>query len=268
MMRYRPLVMEEYINCPECDAALDPDAEFCSECGAAVGGFVFGGPTPYRRHAKVAGGALGVALFCILLAGVFALVLLVREGSQITESIDPYAGIPGTTASPVTTGGGGSGSSSVTATSSQAATVVRPRAAESSSSLKPTATNDYRATNLLDGDPATAWNEGVDGTGAGEWVKFEFSDPVMLSRIEIANGYQKDEVRFGGNVRVRSMKIEYSSGVTQVVTLRDIEGFQAVAALPSETEWIKFTILSVYPGYEWDDAALSEIRFLASAGQQ
>ena len=45
--------------------------------------------------------------------------------------------------------------------------VIRPTAASASSVLKATSTNNYRATNLLDGDLTTAWNEGAEGPGTG-----------------------------------------------------------------------------------------------------
>ena len=54
--------------------------------------------------------------------------------------------------------------------------------------------------------------EGAKGTGAGEWVKFEFDEPITLARIEIANGYQKDDDSFADYVRVKSIEIDYSDG--------------------------------------------------------
>jgi len=134
--------------------------------------------------------------------------------------------------------------------------------------LKATSTINYGAANLLDGDLATAWNEGAEGPGVGQWVRFAFSNPIVPARIEIANGYQKDAERFHGNVRVKSLKLEYSNGATQVVELLDTEDFQSVTTVQASTEWIKLTIQSVYPDYVWADAALSEVRIFALAGQQ
>ena len=101
---------------------------------------------------------------------------------------------------------------------------IRPTSALASSTAEATSTNSYRVTNLLDGDLATAWNEGAEGPGLGEWIQFEFSQSTRLARIEIANGYQKDAERFEGNPRVQSLKVEYSNGTTQLVDLLDVVG--------------------------------------------
>jgi hypothetical protein len=141
--------------------------------------------------------------------------------------------------------------------------VVRPASITASSVLKATASNNYRPTNLLDGDLATAWNEGAEGPGIGEWVKLEFSRQITLTRIEIANGYQKDKDRFVGNPRVKSLEVQYSTGTTQLVNLLDTEEYQTITPTRQPVEWVKLTIVSVYPGKEWEDAALSEVRVYA-----
>ncbi len=91
-------------------------------------------------------------------------------------------------------------------------------------------------------------------------MRFQFDELIPLARIEIANGYQRDAERFAGNVRVKSIELEYSDGTTQVVQLLDAQGLQVIKPKAQDTEWIKLTILSVYPTYKWQDAALSEVR--------
>ena len=91
---------------------------------------------------------------------------------------------------------------------------------------------------------------------------------MVLTRIEFLNGCQKDEERFYGHIRVRSLKLEYSGGYTQLVDLLDTMDAQAVTARSKATEWLKMTITGVYPDYIWEDAALSEVRLFELAGQQ
>ena len=43
----------------------------------------------------------------------------------------------------------------------------------------------YAPRNLFDGDAATAWVEGGEGRGTGEWIKVEFSRPVGLSALKV-----------------------------------------------------------------------------------
>lgn len=227
-----------------------------------------------RRRLTPGGAALGLALFVVLVATMFVLVMIISRTMGSREVVDSLAGRPATTAtisqsadersSAADDNSAGSGSASSTA---EGATLVRPRAVSASSVLDPTSTNNYRPTNLVDGDLATAWNEGAEGNGVGQWVRFDFSEPIVLARIEIANGYQKDTERFEGNVRARSIKLEYSNGGTQLVELIDTQGFQAVTALRGTAEWLKLTIVSVYPAYIWEDASLSEVRIYEAADQ-
>jgi hypothetical protein len=192
---------------------------------------------------------------------VFVLYTLVdRALAPSTDTTtDPYAGISGTLATlqTSTTAGG----NTVTTGGAIGGTIlIRPRAATASSSLKAPTIADFRPTNLLDGDLASAWNEGAPGSGIGEWVRLDFDAIIPLDRIEIANGHQKDADRFSSGERVKSLELQYSDGTYQVVQLLDEQGLQLIKPKAKETEWIKLTILSVYPTHELEDAALSEVR--------
>ena len=140
--------------------------------------------------------------------------------------------------------------------------MIRPKATVSSSALKGTSTASYQATNLLDDDLTTAWVEGANGTGLGEWVRFEFAQPVVLDRLVIVNGFQKDDQRFSGNPRVKLVKVEYSSGATQLVELFDVKDLQIVIPTSEAVEWVKLMVVSVYSGESWEDTALSEVHLL------
>ena len=202
--------------------------------------------------------------FAILLAlAITVFVLYTIVSRTLTPSTDttadPYAGVSGTVATLVTSTTTGSN----TATTSGVlggSVLVRPQAATSSSTLKATNMADFRPTNLLDGDLGSAWTEGSDGSGVGEWVRFDFAEVIPLARIEIANGNQKDAEHFSGDERVKTLELQYSDGTTQVVQLLDAEGLQTIKPKTEETQWIKFTIFSIYPSYKWEDAALSEVR--------
>lgn len=205
---------------------------------------------------------MSLALLLVLAATVFALYSVVVRALEPEQESDPFAGQEATeaTVGPVTTEAPTGSTSTARTTTTLAGTIIRPTAVTSSSALKATSTNNYKATNLLDGDLATAWEEGAEGPGIGEWVMFEFSRQVTLTRIEIANGYQKDDDRYFGNPRVRSLGVEYSTGTVQLIDLLDTRDYQAIIPTRQPVEWVKLTIVSVYPGDIWDDTALSEVR--------
>jgi hypothetical protein len=208
---------------------------------------------------------MAFALLLALAIAVFALYTIVHRALTPTETtLSPYLGVTGTVATLKTTANGGSGTVTTGAGSKGGAILVRPRAATASSSLKATLITDFQPTNLLDGDPASAWTEGADGTGIGEWVRLEFEAVVPLARIEIANGYQRDAGLFAGDERVKNIELQYSDGTVQVVELLDAQGIQVIEPASEETQWIKLTILSVYPTYVWENAALSDLRVYES----
>ncbi len=255
----------EFQRCDECRALNEPRALFCSRCGASLCGPSHGGAARKRPKVTAASAAMGIALLIILAIAVVVLLTIVNRALDSGENVDPLAGQSGTTATiseSVTDVSTDDGTDGGTGTSSGlVSTQIRPTSAKASSILEATSTIAYRATNLLDGDLATAWNEGVDGPGIGEWVRFDFSEQLVLTRIEIANGYQKDSERFAGNPRVKSLKVEYSNGAVQMVTLLDTEEFQTITpTTPQPIEWFKLIIVSVYPGAKWEDTALSEVR--------
>jgi len=135
-----------------------------------------------------------------------------------------------------------------------------------SSSLDPQGNYDYHSSNTIDGELETAWNEGASGSGSGEWIRFDFAQPVRLARMEVANGYQSDRATYSKNARLHMIRIDYSDGSTQSVELADTMGFQEVELAPIEAEWVRLTIGSTFEGEKWPDAALSEVRFWGTAG--
>lgn len=203
---------------------------------------------------------MGIALLLALAVITIALAIIIDRSLQTTEDIDPYTGQAGTAATIGTTSTQASGTDDSDTSTTLAPIQVRPTAADASSVLKATSTNSYRATNLMDGDLATAWEEGADGPGLGEWVRFEFSRPLVIARMEIANGCQKDDERFQGNPRVKSIKVEFSNGETKLVDLADSTESQSIDAVDEAVEWVKLTVVSVYDGDQWEDTALSEVR--------
>jgi hypothetical protein len=204
---------------------------------------------------------MALAILLALAIAVFVLYTMFDRvlTSSTSTTVEAYAGNPGTVATLVTSTT--EGANTVT-TSGQigGAILVRPSAATASSSMKPTTITDFRPTNLLDGDLASVWVEGADGNGVGQWVRLDFQQAVTMARIEIGNGDQRNNEWFANDERVKSLELQYSDGRSQVVQLQDAQGLQEIKPATTETEWIKLTILSIYPTYTLEDAALSDIR--------
>jgi hypothetical protein len=202
----------------------------------------------------------------------FVLYSTVARSLDRTASIEPYRdqkGVPATVSTSTTVRTDANGvpiaspvDPSASTTTTEPPLKVRPKATLSSSALKGTSTASFQATNLVDGDLTTTWIEGVKGTGLGEWVRFEFSRPTVLARIEFANGYQKDAARFAAHPRVGLVNVEFSSGEAYLVELQDTQELQYILPASEAIEWVKLVIVSVYPGETNEDTALTEVRLL------
>ncbi len=87
----------------------------------------------------------------------------------------------------------------------------------------------YAVENLMDRDLSTAWVEGVDGLGAGEWVQIDFQEDATLHGLRIAEGYWKNWETYRENARPTALLLEFSDGTQMEVplhtyTLEDSQG--------------------------------------------
>jgi hypothetical protein len=165
--------------------------------------------------------------------------------------------------------------------------------AEASSVLAPQGENVYDADMVLDRDPSTAWVEGVDGLGEGEYIILSADSPQKVHGIRILEGYMKSQEVYQQNAVPYKFRLEFSDGTvieTQpqsdlfrsgtegvIVTKRYNNGSWAGHTIEEiksayaedfislgteiETTYIKITILAAEAGpeKEFEDTAISEI---------
>ena len=155
----------------------------------------------------------------------------------------------------------------------------------------------YGYANLFDDDISTAWAEGASGSGINEYLLIPFykQDESMFSykkkkniniKLQINNGYCKDEALFKKNNRVKKAKVTFydvplNSDINnmfvdgdaavileKIVELKDSQEKQEfefeTKLVNNETYGIPFTllkfeILEVYKGTDYDNTAISEI---------
>ena len=120
--------------------------------------------------------------------------------------------------------------------------------------------NVYGPRNLTDGNDKTAWVEGSDGQGLGEFVVLEFDSARAVRGLAIRNGYDKSPDIFTKNSRVKDIELRFSSGDSIEATLKDEPGTQYVTlSQPIRAKWIELVIRSVYPGSKYSDTAINEL---------
>ena len=129
-----------------------------------------------------------------------------------------------------------------------------------SSVLRPQFGNSYGAQNLFAGSSASAWVEGRDGNGVGEWITIEFDGMRLVKSITVRNGYQKNSDIFQKNNRVRQLRVMFSQGETQTFSLPDRLGAEQLnLPKPMKAYWMKFIIDDVWAGNRYMDTAITKL---------
>ena len=143
----------------------------------------------------------------------------------------------------------------------------------------------YPPINILDGDFDKTWCEADEnGSGLGESITVEFSEPVSFDEIQIVNGFASKDYYFKNN-RVKSIQLTQTATRTVIkdagssneprtetqnhfqqkdYTLQDgVDGWQSILfELPQTAQTITIKITDVYKGEKYDDTCLDDIRLL------
>ncbi|MGE4291965.1 MAG: hypothetical protein AB7E32_07130 [Desulfovibrio sp.] len=110
--------------------------------------------------------------------------------------------------------------------------------------------------NLLDGDPDTAWAEGVEGGGAGEWVLFEFGRELLVERMGVRNGPQDSDNH------PEKLRFVFSDGSEQSFALHPGAQWQMVE-VGKRTASVRMVIESVLPGsaLRYNRTSIADVSF-------
>lgn len=126
----------------------------------------------------------------------------------------------------------------------------------------------YKVDALFDGNKDTCWAEGVEGNGAGEYIKIEFSTTINLTEIYLLNGYMKNEDVYNKNGKIKRVELSFSDGTSLDVDLQECSYQKAedqtfsdciLMDAPISTDYLKITILEAEAGTKYDDICLSEV---------
>lgn len=141
-------------------------------------------------------------------------------------------------------------------------------AVRASSELMPQGKLTYLATNAHDDSLATAWVEGKEGAGIGEWIEYELPpQEPRITTIRIFNGMVKSEKLWKANSRIKELKLTVNRRPYATLRLEDTPAQQnfemGVIEPPDPTKplVLRFTIMSVYPGEKHADTCLAELYF-------
>jgi len=229
--------------------------------GTTSPSFGSGDPRPSesrQANTLLTAGVISIAILLLALVGIAAYFVLRQSGGAESTRVNP--------------GVSPAGKPSSSATPNRAVSTPAPDNSEISTNagLKITATassvryavqnNTYYAANAIDGKRSTAWMEGADGPGIGEWIRFDFDHPITLHRILIQPGYFKSPEIWAGNNRLAAATVSFSDGSSRELNFADVMQSQKFDVGSIRTKWVRFTIKDVYYGKD-QDTAISEVAF-------
>lgn len=130
----------------------------------------------------------------------------------------------------------------------------------------------YIPKHLIDKNLKTAWVEGVDGYGIGEYVDIYITHQIEsfvneIYGICIYNGYTESQKLWEENSRVKKIKLWVDNIPYAILDLEDVPSKQVfnVGIIPisyREDLVLRFEILDVYEGTKYKDTCISEITFI------
>ncbi len=158
-----------------------------------------------------------------------------------------------------------------------------------SSTLK----GNYRAKNLMDGDPDTAWCEGKPGHGIGEWVEFYIpkdAKQYVTCRyygVALTQGYLKQQTTFENNGRLKEVRLtecgeeepfatahfndtQRHDLAVDVIKIQNYQNPQVLRFMnkirDDQPVCLRLTIDKVYKGKKFEDTCISEVAILLNCG--
>lgn len=220
-------------------------------------------PAPSEARASnpiLTAGVVAIVLLLVALVGIAAYFVF-KQTADNSVKTNPSASPIGsptvressspTVSSPANT--------EIASSNSQTGTPLKITASASSVRLA-VQSNTYYPANAIDGKRSTAWIEGVDGPGLGEWIRFDFDREINLHRILIQPGYFKSQSIWAENNRLQTLTAYFSDGTSRDLSFTDRMDSQKVDIGSVKTKWVKLVIKSVYYGTD-PDTAISELAF-------
>lgn len=139
-----------------------------------------------------------------------------------------------------------------------------------SSNIAPSAGLSYDSQMAVDGDLKTWWSP---KGSTGHWLELRLEDSQMVSGIRIHAGshypsFTSSSGKHYGNLytknyRIRTAKILFSDGTSEVIKLEDIDEIQEVRFERSRNiSWLKVYPQELYETTLWKDVCISEIELV------
>lgn len=127
----------------------------------------------------------------------------------------------------------------------------------------------YDAGQAHDFNLETAWVEGKEGDGIGEFLEYVIDtsehtgDNLKVTELTIFNGYRKSRELWRDNSRVKRLKMYVNGKPYAIIGLKDAYNYQVVEVgeieLKQKRTTLRFEIMEVYKGRKYSDTAITGI---------
>jgi len=126
---------------------------------------------------------------------------------------------------------------------------------------------DHNPYNLIDGSHETAWVEGTEGDGEGEYVDYFVPKGTVITSVSLLTGYCKSDYAFFNNNAVSELCIQSGSAYENMFFTEAAGNFrggtgwqQYVLRSPVISDGtVRFIIRDVREGTKYDDTCISEL---------
>jgi len=136
------------------------------------------------------------------------------------------------------------------------------------SSERESSSISYKASNLIDGNYDTCWQDGIEGEGVNENLTFKFEDKIELAYITVCNGNAGSGSEYSISSRPKVVRLEFlvdgKVKNNMAITLKDewkSEETKYALPKPFECDMLIVHIQSTVSGSLNDHTSIAEIGF-------
>ncbi len=125
----------------------------------------------------------------------------------------------------------------------------------------------HPAEHAFDANVGTAWNDGVDGNGHGEWLEARFAIPRHITGFRLTTGFLRVARHgrldlFYANARIHTLRVTADGQQLGLYSSTNDQREIFVSGLDVRASAIRFEVLDTFPGSHFQDVCISEIAFL------
>ncbi len=121
----------------------------------------------------------------------------------------------------------------------------------------------HPAAHAFDANTHTAWNDGVSGTGAGEWIEARFGSGTHVTSMRIDTGWNFVSPRFGdlfvANSHIRRLRLVFDEGAPIEREVAEDQRSIEVTGIDRVVRSVRVVAVDVWDGTRFHDMCISEI---------